>query len=125
MKNYTRSLMFLAVILGCVAVSFAQVKTGGFKKVSVSDAAVVMAAEFALSAQADKDDTGIELVSIETAERQTVAGANYKICMLVTLTDEYSEEPYDQFVSVLVFRSLKNQYTLKSWTEVEDCGNNE
>jgi len=121
MKNYLRMLMILIVVLGCAAISFAQIKTGGFKKVPVSDAGVVAAAEFALGAQADKDNIGIELVSIESAERQTVAGTNYKICLLVTVTDEYTEEPYDQFISALVFSSLKKEYTLKSWTEVENC----
>lgn len=41
------------------------------------------------------------------------------------MSDEQTEEPFDQFVSALIFSSLKNKYTLKSWTEVEGCGNNE
>jgi hypothetical protein len=125
MTNYSRSILFLFITLNFFVVGFAQIKTGGFKKVSVSDAAVVAAAEFALESQADRDNVGIELISIESAERQTVAGTNHKICMLVTFNDEYSEESYDQFVSVIVFRNLKKIYALTSWTEVEDCGGEE
>jgi len=112
----------LGIIFGAATAGFAQIKTGGYKKVPVSDAGVVAAADFAIEAQGEKANAGIELLSIEQAELQTVAGMNYKLCLEVNITDGSADEPYDQFVTAVVFYSLQKEYSLKSWTVTESCG---
>lgn len=126
MKNSFKLLLMCAafVFIGAAtsANSFAQIKTGGYKKIAVTDAGVVAAAEFAAQAQSETDEAGITVQNIKTAERQTVAGTNYKLCVEVSRVEADDDAEIQQFIQTVVFRSLKNEYTLKSWEEVEECG---
>jgi hypothetical protein len=88
---------------------------GGFKAVAVDNPEVTAAARFAVAAQGQKESTEFELLSVVSAARQTVAGANYRLCL------EVEGEDGTQMVRALVFRSLKKEYQLKSWQEA-DCG---
>ncbi|MCY7375248.1 MAG: hypothetical protein LH472_04670 [Pyrinomonadaceae bacterium] len=111
-----------AVICALAANNFAQVKTGGYKKVAKTDAGVVAAAEFAVKDVSKKKSTEVTLQLVETAERQTVAGTNYKLCIEIFRIDDFDDAEVKEFVQTVIFRSLKNQMTLKSWTKVENCG---
>lgn len=123
MKNNLKiGLMLAALIFVSAADNFAQIKTGGYKKLAVNDAGVVAAADFAAQTQAEKDSAEISLQSIEKAERQTVAGTNYKICVEVFRIEAGDDVEVRQFIQTVVFRNLKKQFTLKSWEETEDCG---
>jgi hypothetical protein len=110
------------VIFSFANVASAQIKTGGYKKVAVSDAGVVAAANFAVTAQGEKQEATIEVASIEKAERQIVAGTNYKLCLEVNIADGNSDEPITQFINAVIFQSLKKEYSLKSWEETDSCG---
>jgi hypothetical protein len=116
-------LVALAITFGCVVVGLAQTRpiVGGYKVVATDDAEVVAAAEFAVGEQGKKQESTVTLVSIEKAEQQVVAGMNYKLCLKVTVGDD-ADEPQD--VKVVVFRSLKKEYSLKSWEE-ESCSESE
>jgi hypothetical protein len=91
---------------------------GGFKGVAADDPEVTAAARFAVGAQGQKESTTISLLSVVSAERQTVAGANYRLCL------EVEAEGGTQNVMALVFKSLKKEYQLKRW-EAADCGGGE
>lgn len=125
MKTNLRLIITFGLILSAAAICLAQIKTGEYKKVSVSDPQVVAAADFAIEAQSEKAQAGIEILSIETAERQTVAGTNYKLCMQVNIADATTDEPYEQFVVAEVFVDLKNEFSLKNWTATDKCGTGE
>ena len=99
-------------------------KVGGYKEVATSAPEVVSAAKFAVAAQARKKETEIRLLSVETAERQTVAGANYRLCLKVEEADAENNVDVTETVRAVVYRSLQNAYTLKSW-EPEDCAEEE
>lgn len=88
---------------------------GGYKAVAADDAEVTAAARFAVAAQGKKESTEISLNSVLAAERQTVAGANYRLCL------EVEVEGATQNVKAVVYKSLQKQYQLKSW-EAADCG---
>jgi hypothetical protein len=88
---------------------------GGFKPVAADDPEVTAAARFAVAAEGQKDNATITLTSVVAAERQTVAGANYRLCL------EVEVEGAAQNVRAVVFKSLQKQYQLKSWEEA-DCG---
>ncbi len=107
----------LALILACATIDFAQKRppiTGGYKEVPASDAAVKEAAEFAVGEHSQNNDVSLEIVSIEKAERQTVQGANYRMCIEVKATE--SEDGDDtQFVLAVVYINLKKDFTLTSW----------
>jgi Cystatin domain len=93
---------------------------GGSSKVSPTSADVVEAAEFAIGeARKKEEQTKIELVSVQTAERQSVAGTIYKLCMKVNIDDE------EQDIKVVVFRALPQNgeapvWELQSWDH-ESC----
>jgi hypothetical protein len=112
------ALFVLSIAFGSVIVGLAQNRpiVGGYKEAPTDDAEVKAAAEFAVGAQGEKENITIELRSIEHAERQVVAGTNYKLCLRVGKGGD-SE---DTDVKVTVFRSLKKEYSLKSWDE-ETC----
>lgn len=128
MKN-SRIVMMLAVFgvifLGAGA-GFAQRKPiilGGYKTVPTTDEQVVAAAEFAVGKRAEEnsEQEGLTLVSIEKAEMQSVQGANFRLCIVVGLDGE------EQSVKTVIYRNLKQEFSLKSWDAVESCdeGNSE
>ncbi len=125
MKNQLKIFTLLAVIfmIGAATVNNqAQIKVGGYKKIAVSDAGVVSAAEFAAQSQGETEGAEISIQSIETAEKQTVAGANYKLCVEVFRLDDGADVEVREFIQTVVFLNLKKQMTVKSWEEVETCG---
>lgn len=108
----------LGVVFGCGAAVQAQVKTGGYKSVANDDAGVTAAADFAIKAQSEKTEMAFELHEIVKAERQVVAGSNYRLCMQVSAD---GDEAF--FVQVVVYQDLKKNYKLTSWAD-SDCGDN-
>jgi hypothetical protein len=116
-------LVALGVVLGSVIISFGQGRpiVGGYKEVATDDPEVQAAAEFAVSEQKKKqDDDALSLVSIEHAERQVVAGTNFRLCLKVAAGGDSDEGAEPQNVKVVVFKNLKQEYSLKSWDE-ENC----
>ena len=128
-KSLRLGLIFIAlgVAFGSVFVSMGQQRSptvGGYKEIATDAPEVVSAAEFAVSARGRKEGNTIKLISVEGAERQTVAGANYRLCLKVEIEDESNNVDVTQGVKVVVFRSLKKEYSLKSWEEA-DCSEDE
>ena len=121
-------LMMLGVVFGSmVAAAGARRQApvvGGYREVAADAPEVISAARFAVAAQARKQETEIKLVSVETAERQTVAGVNYRLCLKVEEVDTQNNVEVTETVRVVIFRSLKNAYTLRSW-QAEDCAEEE
>lgn len=120
MKKYLLAVVVLNIfVLGMAAEASAQrIITGGYRSVPATDASVVAAAEFAVGKQVENNPEmeGLMLESINKAERQSVAGANYRICMTISLGEE------SQQVTVVVYQNLKQVYSLTSWEVVETCG---
>ena len=122
-------LVALGIAFGCATVGLGQGRpiVGGYKKVATDDAGVVAAAEFAVSAQKEKQGGDpLSLVSIESAERQVVQGTNYKLCLKVKAADETDAGVEAQDVKVVVWQKLtkpgaEKAYQLTSWEEA-DCG---
>ena len=116
MKKLAIAGLFVAslIMMGMIfEPSHAQI-VGGYKSVAVDDESVVAAANFAVSKEEETTE-GIDLDAILKAERQVVAGTNYRICLRVKLGDD------SQVVEAVVYQDLKGAYTLKSWTPKE-CG---
>jgi hypothetical protein len=109
----------LAAILVLMFTASAQ-KVGGYKTIAKTDAGARAAAEFAVDAQAERKNLTIELVSIEKAESQVVAGTNYRLCLKITTSGAEDEADVTITVRVIVFRNLKGVYSLTSWLD-EDC----
>lgn len=120
-KNFVAFALLVVVFVGSSAV-FGQKQTvvGGYTSVSVKDKNVVKAAKFAVKERAKSQNTKVNLVGIKNAKMQVVAGRNYEICLLTNYLNGRSNQLVDQFVRVVVYRDLKNKYTLTSWTQ-ENC----
>jgi hypothetical protein len=115
-KKLAVALAVIGVIFGCAAAAQAQIKTGGYKEISKTDAGAVAAADFAITAQSDKTGHAFELLDLVKAERQVVAGSNYKLCMQVSAD---GDEVF--FVQAVVYVDLKKNSKLTSWAD-SDCG---
>jgi hypothetical protein len=119
MKRNIKFVLILAVmsvIFGGAAAAQAQIKTGGYKEISKTDAGAVAAADFAVAAQSDKTGHAFELLDLVKAERQVVAGSNYKLCMQVSAD---GDEAF--YVLAVVYVDLKKNSKLTSWAD-SDCG---
>ena len=125
MKNNLRTLFTIAVFclaLGAAVSAFGQIKTGGYRAVSVSDQGVTDAADFALEIKASEMDEELSLESIVKAETQVVAGTNYRLCLEIYVPAKEEEtDGVTLYIQTVIFRSLKNEYSIKSWEE-SDCG---
>lgn len=102
----------LAVLFVCATAVSAQ-KVGGYKDAAVDDAGVIAAAEFAVSDHSEKNEVSLEIVQIVKAERQIVAGTNYRLCVEVKVVEEGNDDT--QFVQAVVYQDLKKVYKLTSW----------
>lgn len=97
-----------AMITFGTTICVAQPRVGGYSETSKTDKTVVEAATFAVETQAQKDDT-LELVSIERAERQIVAGSNYRLCLAVKSNGKAEQ------ASTTVYLDLQNEFSLSEW----------
>ena len=70
---------------------------------------VKAAANFAVGEQARREAVPLKLVNISSAERQIVAGTNYRFVLTVERTGSIRQ------AKVVVFHDLKSRYSLKSW----------
>lgn len=89
---------------------------GGYKVIETTDAGAVNAAKFAIKAQSEKDEMEYELGDIVKAERQAVAGSNYRLCM-----DVSANGGDGSYVQAVVNVDLKNNFKVLSWAS-SDCG---
>lgn len=82
---------------------------GGYGAVSNADRDVVMVARYAIKAQRRKQRGAITLVRIERAEKQVVAGMNYRIILRVKNSGRIER------VEAKVYENLKGKYSLSNW----------
>ena len=110
----------LGFIFGAATKNFAQTRmkepmVGGYNSVAATDAQVVGAANFAVKTQAKKQQSKIKLVAARRAERQVVAGMNYRLCLQVEVKEKGKKTFVPQTVQTIVFLNLKRKYELTSW----------
>lgn len=123
-KNLRLTVVFaICAMLFCfteTALSQTAPRVGGYKEVSVENATVIAAAEFAAKSEAEKEEIAIEISEIHSAGRQTVAGANYRLCLSANVVSgENAQSEIKQFVAV-VYQNLKGVFKLTSW-KAEQC----
>jgi len=81
---------------------------GGYALAEVGEDAKA-AAEFAVQERAKREVISLTLATIAEAEKQIVAGINYRLLLIV----ERNGSP--RKAKVVVFRDLKSHYSLTSW----------
>src|SRR4029077_19828953 len=81
---------------------------GGYSAVGLTDD-IKAAAEFAVQEQAKRDAVVLKLSDISKAERQIVAGVNYRLDVVVKGSGSTRK------ARVVVFKDLKSHNKLTSW----------
>lgn len=111
----------LFIILSAASASFAQTEqiTGGYGDADVKDKDVIAAAKFAVKKGANKEKATISLINIKQARMQVVAGLNYEVCLEVNVKKS-GKKTIRKFAKAVVYRNLKNAYSLTSWTFLKD-----
>jgi hypothetical protein len=89
---------------------------GGYTPIDPADPEVREAAEHAVSEQRSRTGSAVALRRIARAERQVVAGLNYRLCLEVTVADTREE------VQVIVYRNLQQRFSLAQWLSA-GCAN--
>jgi Aspartic acid proteinase inhibitor len=83
---------------------------GGYTPINPGDPEVRAAAEYAVSEQRSRTGTAVALRRVARAERQVVAGLNYRLCLEVTVADKREE------VQLIVYRNLQQRFSLAQWS---------
>ncbi len=97
------------------------VKVGGYKKVEKGDADAKAAADLAVTKKDEElPNSSLKLLKVKKAERQIVAGTNYRMCLHVAENTGTGKDRRFN-VTAVVFRGLDNMYELKSWEESASC----
>jgi hypothetical protein len=114
--NFSFFTAALSIILSAATFSFAQTDqiTGGYGEADVKDGEVVKAAKFAVKKRSQTQKAVITLLSIKKAQVQVVSGLNYQLCLRVNVK-RAGRKTVTQFVETVVYRNLKNRYSLTSW----------
>ena len=111
-RSLQTAVMFaaLGLMLFGAAVCSAQM-VGNYREAAKDDAQIVSAANYAVEAR-NKTQKGASLkfVAVERAEKQVVAGTNYRLCLTVNTGSA------NQQATAVVYQNLQNKYELTSWT---------
>jgi hypothetical protein len=103
--------LFNSIVSVCLLVGLLSAQAqvvGGFTQTSVKDKEVVAAAKFAIQEQSRQGK--VKLLKIKKAERQVVAGMNYKLLLKVNCQGGKTN------AEVVVWRKLSEDFALTSWT---------
>ena len=82
--------------------------TGGYAPAKVTQD-VESAADFAVREQAKREVAPLKLTNIVKAEKQIVAGMNYRFILMVERRGSLRE------AKAIVFRNLNSRYSLTAW----------
>lgn len=111
------ALVAVAFLFGCVGQAHAQ-RVGGYSEISAEDSVAFQAAGFALL-QKEGGEVSMMLIAVERAERQVVAGMNYKLCLRVRVNNAAEEIETVKLITAVVYRNLQGEFSLTSWEEAE------
>ena len=83
---------------------------GGYIAIDPADPDVTAAADYAVSEQTSRGGAAVALRRVARAERQVVAGYNYRLCLEVTVAGKPEE------VRSIVYRNLQQRFSLTRWS---------
>src|SRR5438128_814917 len=110
------NLMAFCIALGCAGTAFGQIKTGSYKSVPISDAGVKAAADYAVETKAAELEQELNLEGVITAEKQIVAGTNYRLCLQISApAKEEGEDGVTVWIKTVVYQNLKGEYKITRW----------
>src|ERR1043165_5102587 len=117
MKKYVLRMLAVAMLVlgGLVKMAAAQPEpvAGGYSNAKTSDRSVRRAASVAVSTHAKRAHHAVTLVKILKAEKQVVAGMNYRMCLSV----RRGRRGHVHTASVVVYEPIRKPMRLTSWED--------
>lgn len=104
------ALSLLAALSVGIATASDQAICGGYSLTAASDRDVLSAAQFAVREASKQEKKTIKLVAISQAEKQIVAGVNYRMILIV------SSGVLNRTVRAVVYQNLDSKYSLSQWS---------
>ena len=86
---------------------------GGYSDAKTSDKEIVRASKVALRDHSRKEGHSVTLVKINKAEKQVVAGMNYRLCMSV----RRGRHGKVHTVTAVVYEPIRKPWRLTNWQE--------
>ncbi|HQU82837.1 MAG TPA: cystatin domain-containing protein [Pyrinomonadaceae bacterium] len=120
MKKNLLTVFLTAVFCAVLSLTANAQKVGGYKSAPTNRADVVTAVSKALEIKSKETEFNLRLDSVEKAETQTVAGTNFRVCMLIHAYEE-GETTQSFYVKAVIYRNLKNEFSVTKWDEADDC----
>ncbi|HVG34083.1 MAG TPA: GerMN domain-containing protein [Pyrinomonadaceae bacterium] len=113
MKRLLYTLLAFISLMGVERASFGQQipMAGGYSEASTAAPDVASAARFAVREESRRERAPITLVSIRRAEKQVVAGLNYRLQLRVKRRGRIRD------ASAVVYKDLRQKYSLSQWDE--------
>ena len=113
MKRLIITILAITLLTGIEANSSAQQVpvAGSYQEFDKAAPEADRAARFAARTASRREHTPISLISIQRAERQVVAGLNYRMRLRVKIKGK------TQDMNAVVYQNLKRQYSLSSWEQ--------
>ena len=104
-------------VLALIALSFLSIPAhaaeqqicGGYSSMAADNKDIIAAAAFAVRKQSEHEKKLIKLITISQAEKQVVAGVNYRLTLIVEVG------VLNRTVKAVVFQDLKSNDKLISW----------
>jgi hypothetical protein len=87
-----------------------EIVPGGYTSIDPAAPEAKAAAEYAVSEQSSRTGMAVALRRLARAERQIVAGLNYRLCLEVTVADKPEE------ARAIVYRNLQQRFSLTEWS---------
>ena len=114
MKQFFKKLLFLLALptLALPALRAEMPLCGGYSPMAENSKDVAAAAAFAVRKQSEREKKPLKLIMISQAEKQVVAGMNYRLTLIV------GRGAFNRTVKALVFQDLKSKYKLISWEPI-------
>lgn len=92
----------------------AQPAPGSYRRIATNEKEVRKAAKYAVKQEQRKSEKRYSLRNIVSAERQVVAGLNYRLCLNLKSDGE------EKTAEAVIYKNLQQQYALTSW-EWKEC----
>ena len=94
----------------------APVLSGGYEPADTDNSDVMLASRYLANEVSTESNLSVDVVDIQAASTQVVAGINYRLCLSVTVNDDHRRH-----LSGVVYKPLSGGLLLTRWSWVPSC----
>lgn len=111
-----KTMIPIALVAGLLSVSAFAGLSGGFSPADTTDSDVVLASRYLTREVSADTGMSVDIVDVQSAMTQVVAGTNYRLCMAVTVNDDRRRH-----LAGIVYKPLSGGMLLTRWGWVPSC----